>query len=93
MTRGELPRPAWVGNPPIAIDDCECFCHRMPGVYHCVPCCGAGLRGVVKAHEFVGLDELLGNGPMLPEVDESNTPMAWLAWDLAVEALDARAAA
>jgi hypothetical protein len=27
---------------PRAYAGCSCSCHRMPGVYHCVPCCWAG---------------------------------------------------
>lgn len=23
-----------------AHDGCSCHCHRMAGVYHCIPCCG-----------------------------------------------------
>lgn len=91
MSIGVAPRPAWVGKPPLPIDGCTCRCHRYPGIYHAVPCCGVGVRSL--APEFVGLAELLGETMPLPEVNESNSPMAWLMWDLAVEARDRREAA
>jgi hypothetical protein len=26
-------------------DGCTCACHRMEGVFHCVPCCGPARQG------------------------------------------------
>ena len=28
------------GGLPPACNGCTCACHRQPGVYHCIPCCG-----------------------------------------------------
>lgn len=44
------------------------------------------------ALQFVGLAELLGDDLPLPEVIEhDSSEFTWLAWDMAVEAQDARA--
>lgn len=39
---------------------CHCFCHRYPGVKHCIPCC----RGEEKKSEPLDLE----NGSVLAEV-------------------------
>lgn len=51
----------WLGAErlPKAHDGCTCECHRVPGVYHCVPCCGPS-RGRAFGH-FVDLNVDTGN--------------------------------
>jgi hypothetical protein len=40
----------WIGpfneyKLPKAYGGCTCVCHRMPNVYHCMPCCYPGKEG------------------------------------------------
>ncbi len=41
---------------------CMCSCHRMPGVYHCVPCC------------YPGKNDILGSLPLPTTVETSAEP-------------------
>lgn len=44
--------------------NCGCNCHRMSGVYHCIPCCGPG-RG------YSILDELKEQVDSTPTLEEA----------------------
>lgn len=37
-----------MGGLPEAHNGCQCHCHRMAGVSHCVPCCGVGINDHIK---------------------------------------------
>lgn len=38
--------------------ECNCECHRMPGVYHCIPCCDKPTFEMInKIFELIPLKE------------------------------------